>query len=93
MAIVPFSIAGGFADIDVGDDLEFSQTGLPSGLALDMETGEITGTPAIGSAADGVFTVTITANDGAEQVQQLFQYTVSAALPSDPHVFGNGFEG
>ena len=65
VAITPFSVAGGFADIDAGDDLDFVQTGLPSGLSLDAETGAISGTPASGSAVGSPYTVVITATDSA----------------------------
>jgi endonuclease I len=92
VAIVGFSIADGFADVDAGDDLDYQQTGLPAGLVLDAETGAISGTPAAGSATSSPYTVVITASDGEASVQQSFQYTVTPAAPVEPHIFGDGFE-
>jgi endonuclease I len=87
VAIAPFSVATGFADADAGSDLDFSAGNLPAGLVLDAESGQVSGTPAIGSA--GVYSVTITASDGLANAQQSFQYTVAAA--GEP-IFADGFE-
>jgi VCBS repeat-containing protein len=92
VAIVPFSVAGGFADPDAGDDLDFAVINLPDGLVLDTETGLISGTPAVGSAAGSVYTVDITADDGALTVSQAFQFTITIVPPQEPHIFGSGFE-
>ena len=57
----PFSqsLAGYFADVDAGDHLTYSATGLPSTLTLDASTGLLHGTvTAIGSQS-----VTVTATD------------------------------
>ncbi|NJR40948.1 MAG: hypothetical protein HC781_21565 [Leptolyngbyaceae cyanobacterium CSU_1_4] len=51
-----------FSDIDVGDTLTFSATGLPSGLTISASTGVISGTAT--NAAVGSRNVTVTANDG-----------------------------
>ncbi|MCI1729760.1 MAG: endonuclease [Chiayiivirga sp.] len=92
VAITAFSVATGFSDVDVGDDLDFSQTGLPAGLVLDAETGQISGTPSAGSAIPSV-TVTITATDtGGLTAQQSFLYEVTAA-GDGLVIFDNGFEG
>jgi endonuclease I len=92
VAITVFSVAAGFSDVDVGDDLDFSQTGLPAGLVLDAETGQISGTPSAGSAIPSV-TVTITATDtGGLTAQQSFLYEVTAA-GDGLVIFDNGFEG
>jgi len=60
--------ADNFEDID-GDDLTFTATGLPQGLTIDPVTGTISGTldPAAVVDApngDGVYTVTVTVDDG-----------------------------
>ena len=94
LAITSLSVAGGFNDIDAGDDLDFIAANLPLGLSLDAESGQIAGTPVTGSAAGSVYTVTITATDvSGATAQQSFQYTVTAPAPGDPHIFGSGFEG
>lgn len=51
-----------FSDIDVGDTLTFSATGLPDGLTIAASTGVISGTAT--NAAVGTRNVTVTANDG-----------------------------
>jgi len=51
-----------FSDIDVGDTLTFSATGLPDGLTINAGTGVISGTAT--NAAVGSKNVTVTANDG-----------------------------
>ena len=48
-----------FTDIDTGDTLELTMTGLPSGLSYDDDSKLITGTPDTG----GTFTVTVVATD------------------------------
>lgn len=70
-----------------GEPLAFSATGLPSGLSIHPASGLIAGTPAAGTA--GTTTVTVTASDGAGQVQRSFALTV--LVPTDD-VFANGFE-
>ena len=52
-----------------GDDLLYTVTGLPVGLSIDSVTGEITGTvdnsaSQGGPNSDGVYTITVTADDG-----------------------------
>ncbi len=61
--------------------------GLPAGLAISTSTGAISGTVAIGAAANGPYTVTIVANDGTYAAAQTFLWTVNSpvalALPDD----------
>lgn len=78
---------GGFTDID-GDTLTYTATGLPPGLVIDPETGIITGTldrsaSQGGPGHDGVYTVSVTANDGhGGMVTQTFTYTVTNPVPT-----------
>ncbi len=71
-----------------GDDLTYSVSGLPSGLSIDPVTGEITGVvdnsaSQGGPNGDGVYTVTITADDGEGGViTDTFEITVSNPVPT-----------
>jgi hypothetical protein len=56
--------AANFVDPDTGDVLKFTATGLPPGLAIDLNTGVISGTPTVGSGGSGPYTVTVYADDG-----------------------------
>ncbi|TRX76530.1 Ig-like domain-containing protein [Pseudomonas mangiferae] len=80
------NVAGNFADPD-GDSLSYSASGLPAGLSIDPATGLISGTLAHdastqGPNGGGVYTVTITADDGhGTQVAQSFTLSVSNPPP------------
>ena len=90
-------ISGEFADIDVisidasfsdddGDTLTYSATGLPEGLSIDSDTGEITGelahlASAGGPQNDGVYTVTVTADDGVTTTDVEFELVVLNPVP------------
>jgi large repetitive protein len=64
-----------FSDIDVGDTLTFSATGLPEGLAIETSTGVISGTAP--NAAVGNKNVTVTAKDSqGATVSSTFVLTV-----------------
>ncbi len=81
---VAIPTAGNFSDVD-GDMLSFSAAGLPAGLSIDPDTGLITGT--IDNQASqingGVYTVTITADDGnGGMVSTSFTYTVTNPAPT-----------
>jgi hypothetical protein len=65
-----------------GDDVDFSVTGLPPGLSVDLETGLIFGT--IGGDSAGQYTVTATATDGSDPVDQSFTWTVTQVI--EPHL-------
>ncbi len=69
------------ADDPDGDELAFSATGLPDGLAIDPDSGEIAGTIAPGASAASPYDVEVTATDpdGATATAG-FHWTV--ALPS-----------
>ena len=76
----------GAAFTDPDDDaLTFSATGLPSGLAIDPATGQITGTaPQVGADAEFSVTVTATDPDGASDSDS-FTFTVAdVPVTADP---------
>ncbi|MDT7834249.1 Ig-like domain-containing protein [Aquabacterium sp. OR-4] len=81
---VSLPTAAGFNDPD-GDGLAYSASGLPAGLAIDAATGVISGTVgsgASGAVAGGVYTVTVTADDGrGGQVSQAFTLSVGNLGP------------
>ncbi len=83
--VIAIDVSGSFDDLD-GDTLTFSQTGLPPGLSIDA-AGNITGTidPSAsqgGSDGDGIYTVTITADDGfGGTVSSTFSWTVTNPPP------------
>ena len=82
----PVTITPNISDPD-GDDLTYSVTGLPVGLAIDPVTGEITGTvdnsaSQFGPNNDGVYTVTVTADDGeGGTVTDTFELTITNPAP------------
>lgn len=85
------SLAIAAADPD-GDALLFSATGLPTGVAINANTGVISGTPAVGSA--GAYSVTVAATDGAFSSSVSFTWTVTpqvvvAAISDQPNVEGD----
>src|ERR1700722_14496244 len=57
--------------------LSYSAVGLPTGLKINTGTGAITGTVAPGTAANGPYSVTITAIDGTYSDSQTFTWTVN----------------
>lgn len=65
-----------FADDDA---LSYSASGLPSGLSINSSTGEITGT--LPNESAGSNAVTVTATDGDDDVDQLFDWTVTDPSP------------
>jgi VCBS repeat-containing protein len=69
-----------FTDVDNGDVLTFTATGLPIGLTIDPATGLISGTPAIGSGANGPYTVTVLADDGHGGVTPI-TFTLDVKVP------------
>ena len=70
------SVASHFTDVDSGDSLTFSATGLPDGLSM-ASNGTISGTP----TGAGTSTVTVTATDsGGLTVTQDVDISVSASL-------------
>ncbi|RCJ42704.1 hypothetical protein A6770_07440 [Nostoc minutum NIES-26] len=55
-----FNVSNTFIDIDEGDILTYSATGLPNGSSIVANTGQISGTV----STTGIFAVTVTAADG-----------------------------
>ena len=55
-----------------GSTPTFTAKGLPAGLAIDLNSGVISGTIAVGAAAGGPYQVTVTATDGAYSGSQTF---------------------
>ena len=77
------SIDADFSDAD-GDDPTYSATGLPTGLSIDPDTGEITGTidNSASQVGGGVYTVAVTANDGnGGTTTDTFTLTVTNPIP------------
>jgi large repetitive protein len=83
---VNLPVAGNFSDLD-GNVLSYTAAGLPPGLSINPTTGAITGTISPnasqgGPNADGIYSVTVTANDGnGGTVSQTFSWTVANPPP------------
>ncbi|MFM9967368.1 MAG: putative Ig domain-containing protein, partial [Burkholderiales bacterium] len=75
-SVLALSPSALFTDIDSGDVLTFTATGLPSGLSIQSGSGVITGTVA---ASAGVYHVAVTATDsgGLSTLPTAFDITVS----------------
>ncbi|MBK8285227.1 MAG: putative Ig domain-containing protein [Ahniella sp.] len=84
--VVSWNAATAFTEPE-GELLSYTSATLPTGLSINPATGEISGT--VGAGTANVYTVTVSASDGAGSVQTSFQLTVTA--PTDG-VFSDGFE-
>lgn len=73
------NVVGLFTDVDAGDTLTYSQTGLPAGITLDPNTGAISGTPTATGTAEIVFTAT---DSGGLSVS----HTVTVSIVSAPTI-------
>jgi hypothetical protein len=60
-----------------GSGLTYSAGGLPPGLSINSSMGLISGTLAVGSAATGPYTTTVTATNGTLTSSQSFTWTVT----------------
>ncbi|WP_051116670.1 Ig-like domain-containing protein [Sphingomonas sp. PAMC 26617] len=79
---ISVATAAAFADVD-GTALTYSATGLPNGLSINASTGVITGTidRSASQVAGGVYTVVVTASDGALSTTQTFAWTITNPPP------------
>lgn len=86
----PVDLSAVFTDIDSGDSLTFSASGLPAGLSIDPASGVLGGTLAadasqngnVGAPKDGLYRVSVTAMDRAGQTAtQTFIYRVGNPDP------------
>ncbi|BDI15504.1 hypothetical protein ANSO36C_13060 [Nostoc cf. commune SO-36] len=77
-----FNVSNKFADVDQGDTLSYSATGLPTGSSIVANTGVISGT----ISQIGIFGVTVTATDSSgANVSDRFDLTVA----NNKATFGN----
>lgn len=67
-----------------GGSLQYSATGLPPGLSIDLNTGVIGGTVAASASASAPYAVTVTASVGAFSTSQRFLWNVNGVLLSGP---------
>ncbi|WP_156124234.1 retention module-containing protein, partial [Achromobacter sp. RTa] len=83
--ITSVDIAKQFQDVDAGDTLTYSATGLPPGLTLDPVTGLISGkidSSASQGGHNGVYEVVVTATDSSgAKVSQTFEWDVKNPAP------------
>ncbi|TPW07339.1 MAG: hemolysin, partial [Acidimicrobiaceae bacterium] len=83
--LVSVDISGNFADVDGGAVLSYTAVNLPAGLSLDLNSGVISGTldrSASQGGTGGVYSVTVTADDGdATTTQTSFTWTVTNPVP------------
>ncbi len=65
-----------------GGTLNYSATGLPSGLAVNPTSGLITGTVAVGAAAgNGYYPITLTVSDATASASTTFNWTITLPPP------------
>ncbi len=65
--------------------LSYAAFGLPPGLKISASSGDITGTVAVGAAADGPYYVTVVAAAGDSSAEQSFNWTVNSPITlTDP---------
>jgi hypothetical protein len=84
------SLSAGATDAD-GDALTYEATGLPAGLSINAGTGLISGTVAVGAAAQSPFSAAVTVRQGAvPDATDSFTWTVTTASATPPTVSGIG---
>jgi hypothetical protein len=82
----PYSFTPSASDPD-GDTLTFSASGRPAWMALNAQTGALSGTPAAADA--GSYAITVTVSDGKAQASLAFVVTVSGSNRT-PTISGDG---
>jgi VCBS repeat-containing protein len=80
-AITSITVTDQFSDPDYAEKLTYSATSLPSGVAIDAETGEITGT--IGSTNYGEYNVAVTATDTGGEAATTESFKITVANKND----------
>ncbi len=73
--------------------LSYAAFGLPPGLAINPSSGAITGTVAVGAAADGPYAVTVVAAAGDSSATQYFNWTVNSPITLTAPADQTGNEG
>lgn len=95
--IQPVLTSQKFEDSD-GTIVSYSATGLPASLSIDPTTGEITGTPDVGTStgganSDGVYQIVVTATDDAgDSVDCPFVWTITEEPVSNFYLNGDANE-
>ncbi|WP_407309719.1 Ig-like domain-containing protein [Pseudomonas sp. nanlin1] len=84
-AAFSLDVGGNFADVD-SNPLNYSASGLPNGLSIDLHTGLISGTldssaSTQGPGQNGLYTIVVTASDGSASATQTFTLNVSNPAP------------
>ena len=82
-AIAPVNVTTYFTDADSGDVLTYDATGLPAGLSINSDTGEISGTIDNSASLTDPYNVVVTATDSQGDTTSLtFVWTVDNPGPS-----------
>ena len=73
-----YDISVAATDPDGPGNLEYSATGLPPGVEVEMTNGQLFGTIAAGAADNSPYDVTVSVSDGADTTSVNFTWTVTA---------------